>query len=139
MLFRAFLVAAAVIAPGLAVAPALGQDDLPKVGFTAAQVSGGKAEYEKSCLDCHGANLDDGEFGGPPLRGSSFESKFFGITADSLFGFMQAAMPPDRPGRLSPETYAELTAYILSKNGIQPGGTALPSDIEALSGLMVSK
>ena len=139
MSFRTLAVIAALCGSSLGIAPVIAQDTLPKVSFTAAQVSAGKSEYEKSCLDCHGANLDDGEFGGPPLRGTSFESKFFGSTADTLYGFMQALMPPDRPGRLSADTYANLTAYILSKNGIQPGSTPLPSDIDALAGLMVEK
>jgi len=137
MTFR--IVAAGVLmAAGLvAAAPATAQD--ATASFTAAQAQRGLAEYKRSCLDCHGANLDDGEFGGPPLRGLSFESKYFGVTADALFGFMQAAMPPDRPGRLSAQTYADLTAYVLSKNGVQPGQTELPSDLEALAGLTISK
>jgi mono/diheme cytochrome c family protein len=124
---------------GLTVAPAKAQEDLPKASFTAAQADAGRAEYQKSCLDCHGANLDDGEFGGPPLRGSSFESTYFGFTADGLYGFIKTAMPPDRPGRLSDKTYADVTAYILSKNGVQPGANPLPSDLEALAGLVIEK
>lgn len=136
MTFRV-VAACVVMAAGLVSAPVMAQD--AKASFTSAQADRGLAEYKRSCLDCHGANLDDGEFGGPPLRGSMFESKYFGVTADALFGFMQAAMPPDRPGRLSAQTYADLTAYILSKNGVQPGATELPSDLDALAGLTVSK
>lgn len=130
---------AATLMVGLALSvPALAQDAAtPKVSFTAAQVSSGAAEYKRSCLDCHGANLNDGEFGGPPLKGTSFQEHYFGTTVDALYGFISAAMPPDRPGRLSPETYAALTAFILSKNGIAPGGAALPTDPDAQGELMV--
>lgn len=125
----------------LAVVPvplATAQDDtLAQVSFTAAQVDRGRTEYRQSCLDCHGAQLDDGEFGGAPLKGNSFREKWFGMTADALYGYISTAMPPDRPGRLNPQTYADLTAYILSANGIQAGTTELPTDLEALAGLMV--
>jgi mono/diheme cytochrome c family protein len=39
--------------------------------FTDAQATQGKAVYDRNCLSCHGANLDDGEFG-PPLKGVEF-------------------------------------------------------------------
>lgn len=129
----------AALAAGLwpAASASLAQDSLQKVTITAAQAARGRAEYVRSCEDCHGANLDDGEFGGAPLKGLAFKEKWFGTTADSLYGFTSSAMPPDRPGRLSPQVYADLTAYILSVNGIQPGSTELPPDLDKLSNLMV--
>ena len=41
---------------------------------------------------------------------------------------MRAKMPPDRPGKLNPQTYADLTAFLLANNGFQPGPTELPPD-----------
>jgi mono/diheme cytochrome c family protein len=108
-----------------------------KVTFTADQVDRGRQTYTKNCADCHGANLDDGEFGGAPLKGTEFTQKYFGITADALYGFMQSAMPPDRPGALSAQEYADLTAYVLSVNGMQAGGAELPADVDKLSKLTV--
>jgi len=123
--------------PG-AVLPTIAQDAATqKVSITRAQADRGRAEYTRNCVDCHGANLDDGEFGGPPLIGAAFKEKYFGVTADALHGFLSTAMPPDRPGRLSPQVYADITAYILSKNGIQPGTAELPPDINALGLLTV--
>ncbi len=129
-----------ITAGGLAllVLPAVvGAAVAQSVGFTQAQVDAGHTEYRRSCLDCHGAELDDGEFGGAPLRGSSFKDNWFGGTADFLFDFMKANMPPDRPGALTDVTYANLMAYILSRNGIAPGGTALPADPAALANLTI--
>jgi mono/diheme cytochrome c family protein len=126
-----------LVALGAPLAPVVAQDTLPKVSITPAQVDRGRTEYRRSCLDCHGEGLDDGEFGGAPLKGLSFREKWFGMTADVLYGYLSSAMPPDRPGRLSPQVYADLTAYILSANGVQPGASELPADLDALAGLMI--
>jgi hypothetical protein len=37
-------------------------------------------------------------------------------------------MPPDRPGQLSPQSYADLTAFLLSNNGYAPGAEELTPD-----------
>jgi hypothetical protein len=55
-----------------------------------------------------------------------------------MFGFMSSAMPPERPGRFSPEVYADLMAYILQQNGFAPGDS-LPSDIAELGNLIMEK
>jgi hypothetical protein len=36
-------------------------------------------------------------------------------------------MPPDSPGLLPPETYADIVSYILEVNGFDPGDTELPA------------
>ena len=41
---------------------------------------------------------------------------------------MRTKMPPDRPGRLNPQTYADLTAFLLARNGYQAAQTELPPD-----------
>jgi mono/diheme cytochrome c family protein len=137
---RAGLVASLLVSASLPLLPTAAgaqEETLPAVSFTSEQVDRGRADYRRNCLDCHGASLDDGEFGGPPLKGVSFQEKWFGTTADGLYSYISTMMPPDRPGRLSPQTYADVTAYILSANGIRPGATELPPDEEALGGLMV--
>ena len=97
--------------------------------FTAAQAARGKESYESSCMDCHGANLDDGEFGGAPLKGSAFRAKWLGGSAGRLFAYTRAAMPPDRAGRLPAETYADIVAYLLSRNDVSAGTEELPADL----------
>jgi mono/diheme cytochrome c family protein len=93
---------------------------------TAEQADRGRDLYQKNCGDCHGGNLDDGEFGGAPLKGSYFAQHWGAGTAASLVGFMKLKMPPDRPGRLSEQNYADLAAFILSRNGYAPGAGELP-------------
>jgi mono/diheme cytochrome c family protein len=101
------------------------------VSFTAEQADRGRAAYRHACQDCHGFNLNDGEFGGAPLTGLYFAHHWGGGSIAALYGYMAAKMPPDRPGKLNPQTYADLVAFLLSKNGYSPGPTELPTDQDA--------
>jgi mono/diheme cytochrome c family protein len=96
--------------------------------FTEAQAERGHLEYAHNCIDCHGSNLDNGEFGGPPLKGSSFARQWEAGNVAALFAFMKAKMPPDRPGQLNDETYSDIIAYILDQNGYKAGEKELPAD-----------
>ena len=101
------------------------------LSFTAAQVSNGEMEYKTSCMDCHGAHLDDGEFGGPPLRGPAFMAKWAKLPPSALISYVRTAMPADTPGRLPSGTYIEIVAYILNQNGLAPATKGMPADISA--------
>jgi hypothetical protein len=57
----------------------------------------------------------------------------------ALFGFMKAKMPPDRPGQLNDEIYADLIAYILGENGFKPGDRELPADANAQQAMSLRK
>jgi mono/diheme cytochrome c family protein len=117
------------------MAPAWAQSPPQALSFTAAQAASGENEYKTSCMDCHGPHLDDGEFGGPPLKGSAFTAKWFKLPASGLLGYIRTAMPPDAPGRLPLGTYVEIAAYILSMNGLPPGPKDMPADMNALAGM----
>ena len=129
------IIARAGFALGIVLA-ALGrvaaQDDrqIP-VSFTATQADQGQAAYRQNCQDCHGTTLDNGEFGGPPLKGGYFVGHWGTANVAALYGYLSTAMPPDRPGQLSPQTYANLTAFILSNNGYAAGERELPLDPDA--------
>src|SRR5262249_31222903 len=87
-------------------AAAVAQDQSPGPTFTAEQADRGHAAYRSSCQDCHGSTLDNGEFGGPPLKGGYFRGRWGAGSVAVLYGYLGLAMPPDRPGQLSPQTYA---------------------------------
>ena len=109
------------------------------VSYSSEQADRGKKKYIKECVDCHGENLKGGLSGGAPLRGLVFEEKFFdGLPASIIFAYMFSTMPPDSPGRYSPNTYANLMAYILKRNGFK-AGAPLPSDFDALDYLIMEK
>ena len=109
------------------------------VTFTEAQATEGLATYAKNCADCHGSTLDNGEFGGAPLRGLWFRNKWGNGSVASLYAFTKAKMPPDRPGALSDKVYADLVAYILSVNGYKPGNQELPADPKAQQPLSLKR
>ena len=119
------------IIPALAIvlvaATPLAAQEQP-VTFTAAQAERGQSAYRNNCQDCHGSSLDNGEFGGPPLKGGYFRGRWGSGNASVLFGMLSGAMPPDRPGQLSPQTYADLMAFILSRNGYPAGDKEFPTD-----------
>jgi mono/diheme cytochrome c family protein len=107
--------------------------------FTAEQVERGRASYSQNCQDCHGSTLDNGEFGGPPLKGVYFRNHWGAGSVADLTGYAKALMPPDRPGRLSDQTYTDLIAYLLSNNGYEPGSRELPSDAAAQQKMSLKK
>ncbi len=109
------------------------------VTFTAEQVERGRAAYVHNCQDCHGTTLDNGEFGGPVLKGSYFHQKWAALDVGALFSFTQGLMPPDRPGQLTAQTYVDLTAFILSNNGYAPGDKELPSALNELQKMVLHK
>src|SRR5262245_6240735 len=107
--------------------------------FTAEQAERGETAYRHSCQDCHGTTLDNGEFGGPPLKGGYFRGRWGAGSVAALYGFMSVTMPPDRPGQLTPQSYADLTAFILNNNGYPPGDKALPTDADAQQKMTLQK
>jgi mono/diheme cytochrome c family protein len=122
----------------VAAPPALPEASVPPA-FTQEQADRGHAIYRRNCQDCHGVNLNDGEFGGAPLNGQYFVRHWGGGSVAALYGFMRAKMPPDRPGKLNPQTYADLTAFLLAQNGYQPTQAELPPDPEAQSHMALER
>ena len=109
------------------------------VSYSSDQADRGEDRYERDCQECHGDDLKGGLNGGAPLRGMGFEQKFAeGAPASALFGFMSTMMPPNSPGRYSANTYADLMAYVLKRNGFHDGAP-LPSDLDALDALIMQK
>jgi len=107
--------------------------------FTQEQVQRGKEIYQKNCQDCHGSTLDNGEFGGAPLKGSYFRQHWGSGDVSALFGYVNTLMPLDRPGQLSAQSYVDLTAFLLSNNGYAPGTEELTADEDAQRKMTMKK
>src|SRR5262245_27891711 len=101
--------------------------------FTDAQASQGKAAYDRTCVACHGANLDDGEFA-PPLKGVEFRIRWGAKPIDGLFSEL-IRMPPAAPNSLGEDTYVQLLAFLARENGVLPGTRALAGDTATLRGI----
>lgn len=108
-------------------ATSAGADGSP-ASFTAEQADRGKTAYDANCVSCHGQNLIAANYG-PPLAGDYFGGKWNGRPVSDLYAKVHT-MPPSRPGSLSDETYADITAYILQVNGLPAGDTELTPDAD---------
>jgi mono/diheme cytochrome c family protein len=122
-----------------ATAAASGAGDTAPVSFTADQVTRGSDIYADRCVQCHGDQLDNGEFGGAPLNGKYFKQHWGGGTAAGLVAFMKAKMPPDRPGSLTDQSYADLAAFLLDANDYPKGDKELPPDLAAQQKLSLKR
>ncbi len=104
------------------------------VTFTASQAAQGKAAYAAQCASCHGRTLSGGEFASA-LNGNHFSQDWGGKSVGALFTFVRTRMPPSKPGSLSPQTTADLVAYLVEVNGGAAGRAPLPVDSHALAAM----
>jgi cytochrome c553 len=114
------------IVAGIALAALYGQSAIAQgapVSFTAGQATGGEAPFLQRCSACHGETLQ-GLLEAPPLTGRSFDA-WRGKPVKNLYDFMVEFMPQDEPGKLAPQTYADILAFILAFNKVPPGDKVL--------------
>ncbi len=100
--------------------------------FTLGQALAGEAAYDEHCSSCHLSNLEGGE-DAPPLVGAPFSVVWEGRSLKDLAGRMQARMPQGAPGSLTRETYVNIVAFLLQKNGFPAGGVPLALQAESLT------
>lgn len=103
--------------------------------YSEPQAARGAQAYQQNCALCHGADLA-GAFEVPNLRGYLI-GRWTGASLGKLYGYIGSAMPLHAPGALSPETYADIVAYMLKVNGLPAGPRELPADAEALQGIVI--
>jgi ubiquinol-cytochrome c reductase cytochrome c subunit len=101
------------------LAPAQAADDTSESAAEAA----GRELYDKSCITCHGANLDGVEGRGPSLIGVGEAAVYFQVHTGRMPLVRQEADAPDKPIVFSDEQIDQLMAYVQA-NG---GGPTMPS------------
>ena len=112
-LLAATLAVAGPLDATLAVAgPLAGQE---AVRLVPEQVESGRGVYERSCAECHRADLS-GDFEAPELAGRNFRAAWRGAPLGELLAVVRD-MPPEEPGTLSEAQYLAVTAFLLSANG----------------------
>ncbi len=87
--------------------------------FSTAQLAQGRWEYSQRCAVCHGAQLEGG--GAPALKGTAFVAQWNGKQLKEFYGYVYHNMPLGQAGVLSGQEYADIVAYILSRNGVAAG------------------
>src|SRR5579863_8980555 len=127
------------IAAALLIACAIAQDATRSVWdgvYTQEQADRGRPLYNQHCASCHADTLMGGEMS-PPLVGGEFLSNWNGLTVAELFERIRTTMPQNKPGKLSREVNADITAYILSVNKFPAGKTDLPHTTEFLKDIRI--
>jgi ubiquinol-cytochrome c reductase cytochrome c subunit len=104
------------LAPGASAA-----DD--STGDPSNAVEAGREIYTRSCITCHGSNLEGVEDRGPSLIGVGEASVYFQVHTGRMPLVRQEAQAAERPPLFSDEQIDQLMAYI-QENG---GGPTLPS------------
>jgi mono/diheme cytochrome c family protein len=99
--------------------------------YTEDQSQRGEAIYIATCNRCHGPELGGSQVV-PGLVGEHFLTKWRWGTAGDLFERMRTSMPPILTERLTPPEYADVLAYILSKNQLPTGQEELADDFATL-------
>jgi ubiquinol-cytochrome c reductase cytochrome c subunit len=105
-----------VLAPGASAA-----DD--STGTASTAVDAGQDIYNRSCITCHGSNLQGVEDRGPSLIGAGEAAVFFQVHTGRMPLVRQEAQAPERRPVFTEEQIDQLAAYVQA-NG---GGPTLPS------------
>lgn len=106
--------------------------------YTAAQVERGRIAYTQSCASCHADDLR-GRSTAPSLVEESFLFLWSDMTLGDLFERTRMLMPSDRPGSLPAGTYADIIAFIASKNGFPAGSAELGTDVATLKQILITE
>ncbi len=132
-LFVFGIAAFVLVTSGLFVSAAPGQDteEARTVWdgvFTDEQATRGGERFLASCARCHGSELEGGANRASPLVGETFQEGFRERTVDELFDYIRTNMPNGDAGTLSIDTYVDVTAFILSRNGYPAGDAELTAE-----------
>jgi cytochrome c len=132
----AALRAAAAPRPGAEQAPApiSARDGV----FNKEQVERGRTAYNAQCARCHGETLGGGETS-PALVDERFFSMWAGKSVGALVEYTRITMPSDGPGKISRRRCIDIAAYVLSANGFPTGDGELPTELDALNQVMISR
>lgn len=117
----------AVIAKAIAACVVIASSSLPALSetswYAADQASKGHLLFNNHCAECHRPDLTGAL--GPALIGKPFLQHWGGQSVEALYQFEHEKMPATTPGSLPADEVLAITAYILQRNGLSAGATAL--------------
>lgn len=131
-------IALSVVLPtaALAQSPAY---ELSGGAISQEQVERGEAAFMTNCAGCHGDDLRSVDSNAPDLRGPTFQYGWANAPLSEKFEKITTTMPPGMGGSLDDQTYADIMAFILATNGVEPGDQELPGDGVALEAYVVTQ
>jgi S-disulfanyl-L-cysteine oxidoreductase SoxD len=98
--------------------------------YTNAQADRGQRAVQQNCGSCHSPS----EWPGP-----MFISAWAGRSVADLQNNLMMTMPFDAPGKLTPEQYTDIVAYMLKLNNVPTGERELPADDDSLKKIEVTR
>jgi mono/diheme cytochrome c family protein len=104
--------------------------------YTDEQATRGKPAYTDNCSVCHGTTLG-GSGETPALAGKGFRERWFIGSPQPFFDYIHSNMPQQAPGSLDPQTYADIGAYLMSRNHVPAGTAELPPDDASLANIVL--
>ncbi len=93
--------------------------------YTEQQAARGAGSFTTQCARCHSTEPNEDR---KPLAGKAFWESFRESTVDRLLDYVSRNMPNGAGGTLEPSTYADLVAFILSKNALPAGAAELTKE-----------
>ena len=106
--------------------------------FTQDQVERGRTAYNAQCARCHGETLGGGE-NSPALVDDVFFAFWGGKTVGALVEYTRTTMPSDGPGKISRRRCIDIAAFLLSANGFPAGTQELPTELDALNQIAITR
>ncbi|WP_245158985.1 cytochrome c [Blastococcus sp. TF02A-35] len=97
-----------------------------------AAEAAGRELYERSCITCHGENLEGEPNRGPSLIGVGEASVYFQVHTGRMPLVRQEAQAPDKPAVFSDAEIEQLMAYVQANGGgpeLPPGGNLRDGDL----------
>lgn len=106
--------------------------------FTPAQAQRGAALYQERCASCHGEDVGGDRNGvTPALFGPGFLGNWGGLPLSVLLDRIRDEASQTKGPALSRQQQVDLLSFLLATNGIVPGERDLPTDVNALSHMLL--
>ena len=98
--------------------------------YTTVQADAGKVLFAQHCASCHAdkAGASAGHDAAPAIVGAGFRERWLDASIADIFDTVRQTMPVAAPNSLSPQEYADLTAFILALNEYPAGTRVLQAD-----------
>jgi mono/diheme cytochrome c family protein len=106
--------------------------------YTADQAKRGLEAWQSKCALCHGGDMQGGPEA-PAMVGEPFLFSYGGKPVSALYDYIHTNMPPEAPGSIADQRYADIIAAIFQKNEFPAGNIELIPDKKFLDDIVIPK